>query len=259
MTGFTADWLALREPTDAAARNGALTADLLSWRRGLGAITVLDLGSGTGSNLRYLAPRLGGCQRWTLADRDAALLALAAAPNDDVAIETCVVDLSTDLEPLDFPAFDLVTASALLDLVSDTWAQDLVARVCDAGAAFFAALSYDGQIAWSPEEALDPTVGDLINRHQRRDKGFGPALGPAATEQVTEVFEARGYRVATAASPWRLGPQEGALQTALLDGWTEAALEMEATLGDWRVRRLGRIAAGQSRLEVGHRDLFARP
>lgn len=263
MTGFSADWLALREPADAAARSTALTADLLGWRRGREAIAVLDLGSGTGANLRYLAPRLGGRQRWTLADRDAALLAEAAAPNDDVTVASRVVDLAGDLESLDFPAFDLVAASALLDLVSGPWATGLAARLCDAGAAFFAVLSYDGRIAWSPEEALDPIVGDLLNRHQRRDKGFGPALGPAATEHLAGAFESHGYRVATAASPWRLGPQAGALQGALLDGWLAAALEedvaLAAALDDWRARRLAHITAGHSRLEVGHRDLFARP
>jgi hypothetical protein len=50
MSGFSADWLALREPVDALARNQELTAQLIAWRRQPGFLSVLDLGSGTGAN-----------------------------------------------------------------------------------------------------------------------------------------------------------------------------------------------------------------
>ncbi|MGD8498218.1 MAG: class I SAM-dependent methyltransferase, partial [Chromatiales bacterium] len=59
MSGFSPDWLALREPLDARARSAALV-DRLRAQAPRGPRRILDLGSGTGSNLRYLAPRLGG-------------------------------------------------------------------------------------------------------------------------------------------------------------------------------------------------------
>jgi hypothetical protein len=69
---FAADWLTLREPFDHAARSVALArrlADRLPRRPRL-----LDLGAGTGSLFRFLAPIIGRGQDWILIDSDAALL-----------------------------------------------------------------------------------------------------------------------------------------------------------------------------------------
>src|SRR3546814_7653759 len=47
-------------------------------RRGGGAVHIVDLGSGTGANFRFLAPRLAAlgasAQSWRLVDRDENLL-----------------------------------------------------------------------------------------------------------------------------------------------------------------------------------------
>ena len=75
MSSFSAEWLALREPVDAASRNLELTTRLLNWRQRFNTLPVLDLASGTGANFRFLAPRLGGGQHWRLIDHDSKLLA----------------------------------------------------------------------------------------------------------------------------------------------------------------------------------------
>ena len=60
MSGFAPDWLALREPLDAASRCvrlGGLALAVLARGRGAAAgVEVIDLGAGTGANLRYVAP-----------------------------------------------------------------------------------------------------------------------------------------------------------------------------------------------------------
>ena len=126
MSGFDAEWLALREPADVAARSLALT-DKLAQALPIGQpLRVLDLGAGTGSNARFLSPRLPPGQRWLLVDHDAALLA-HASESRGVERSTCRIDVvEAELSQLDdlghcFAAQDLVTASALLDLVSDAW------------------------------------------------------------------------------------------------------------------------------------------
>ena len=55
---FDATWLALREPADAFARDPALAERLVSLlpKRP----HLLDLGAGTGSLFRWLAPMIGG-------------------------------------------------------------------------------------------------------------------------------------------------------------------------------------------------------
>ncbi len=202
MTGFTADWLALREPADARSRSDALVAELRAVLDSRSAI--LDLGAGTGANARHLAPRLGGTHAWTLVDHDAALLA-TLRNRLPARIEWHA--LNTDLcgvDALPFPPRGLVTASALLDLVSAQWLDAIAAHCAQAGAAALFALSYDGRIAFDPPHPDDERVRVLVNLHQRTDKGFGPALGPerhrcrAGRVRLARLsLPARGERLAT--------------------------------------------------------------
>src|SRR3546814_17082861 len=77
---FDADWLSLRAPADEAARSSDLTGRFgeALLRRGGGAVRIVDLGSGTGANFRFLAPRLAAlgarAQSWRLVAREQNLL-----------------------------------------------------------------------------------------------------------------------------------------------------------------------------------------
>src|SRR5262249_10957650 len=114
MAGELADWLSLREAADAVARSSALTAavsDALGIPSG-GALRIPRPGSGTGSNVRYLAPRLLTPQDWLLVDRDRELLARAPASTAAISIATRAAELgSLDDDEL-FTRRHLVTASA---------------------------------------------------------------------------------------------------------------------------------------------------
>jgi SAM-dependent methyltransferase len=273
MSGFSADWLALREPADTRARAaGGGLLDALPGRsdpRGTGPRTedparygdVLDLGAGTGANFRYLHARLGTARRWTLVDHDPALLrrAVANAGPGDPAPATLVIDLAAALDQLPLPEGGLVTASALLDLVSAPWLERLANRCRAARAAVLFALTYDGRVRCWPQERDDATVIALVNLHQRTDKGFGPALGPEAAAAAARQFGRAGYRLRRARSDWRIGPDEPALQAALLEGWAQAAREItpRATpkVDGWLRRRLQHLRRGRSTLSVGHEDL----
>lgn len=264
MGRFSADWLALREPVDAASRNQELTARLCDWRRGQGNLSVLDLGSGAGANGRFLAPLLGSGQHWRLVDHDPALLA-RIAPFPDcpglLRLDTICLDLAGSWAALDIPQPHLVTASALIDLVASDGLERLAQCSQAWQAAVFIVLSYDGTIRWEPTLAGDDRVRELINRHQRSDKGFGPALGPDAAPALAAMLAERGYQVELRPSPWRLGPEHAPLQHALLSGWAAAVREITSEPADWlRVwaqQRRSLIEQGDSRLAVGHWDLFA--
>jgi hypothetical protein len=280
-------WLQLREPADTVARSGSLTRVIADTLAGREPLRVLDLATGTGANLRHLAPHLPSLQHWLAADRDPSLLALlpgltaswGAARDYDVRPDAygCVVvgdRLECDVETSQlnlgsladigiFRGRHLVTASALLDLASEHWLQELAAccRAADAAALF--ALTYNGRSSCSPAEPEDDVIRDLLNQHQRRDKGLGgPAAGPDAAECAVRCFTEAGYRVHTAASDWSLGPAEDELQRCLFDGWAEVAVEMglDAALVDrWRDRRIEHLEAGRSHVVVGHLDIAAVP
>jgi len=257
VSGFSADWLALREPADAAARSESVVAHVLGPRfvgrpfQG----RLLDLGGGTGANIRYLSARLPTPQHWTIVDDDADLLACAP-----IGVVRRRADLNHVVEDDDlFRECRLVTASALLDLVSDRWLMRLIDRCREARAAVLFVLTYDGRVVCTPAELEDDDVTGLVNEHQRRDKGFGAALGPAAAARAVELLTAAGYHVKQERSDWHLGPADGELQRQAIDGWTLAASEMKleraAVFADWRKRRLEHINAGRSRIIVGHVDI----
>lgn len=259
MDDFPITWLDLREPADHAARDPVLLAAACALVDGADDPLIVDLGCGTGSTLRALAPRLARPASWRLVDGDAALLAEARRRHPEAAVDVVRQPLAGNVL---FPFQDatLVTASALVDLVSETWIARLVATLASRRAALYTALTYDGTMAFDPAHPLDEAVVAAFNRDQRRDKGFGPALGPTATDALARVLDRAGYGVQVAKSPWRLGPDQSALAQAHARGVaaavaTEGGLDA-AAVDDWLAFRL---AAADGSAEIGHEDLFARP
>jgi hypothetical protein len=161
-----------------------------------------------------------------------------------------------------FAGRHLVTASALLDLVSESWLRTLASRCRLAGAAALFTITYDGRFSCVPAEPEDELVRGLMNAHQRRDKGLGgPAEGPGAVACAVRCFSEEGYEVSTETSDWVLGPGEEVLQRMLIDGWARAASEQAPDaaemIASWRARRLAHVEAEQSHIVVGHRDVAA--
>ena len=159
MSGF-AQWLALREPYDLKARSRAVLACVAALFRGSPSIAVVDLACGTGATLRAVGPRLPARQSWKLVDNDLSLLAKVATlfRPPELIVTAQPVDLVRDLEAaLDGPV-DLVTASALLDLVSAEWIERLVVEAAVRRFRSYAALSYDGRVTVTPK---DPSTARL--------------------------------------------------------------------------------------------------
>ena len=263
--GFSADWLALREPYDATARSAALLERLVVWRHGRGVLRVIDLGAGTGSNLRHTASTLGGDQDWALAELDPTLIAAGQArlARSPVDWRYHQIDLARDLERLGALPVDLITASALIDLVGEAWLRRLAALRAAANAALHIVLTYDGRIEWQPKLDGDEAMLAAINRHQRGDKGFGPALGPDAAATLRALLVGERGELLVEPSDWLLGEDDREIQLALLDGYTTAAISVSAErcqeIKAWAVRRRKLIGEGRSRLRVGHLDLLFLP
>lgn len=266
MSGFSIAWLDLREGADFAARDKNLVIELLRW---LGQATdpispdriLVDLGAGTGSTLRALTKLGADNIVWRLVDLDGKLLDEALRRHGrKFLIEDYQSDL-TIVNELPLTGVDVVSASALFDLASAEFIDTLTARIDARKTAVYAALNYDGTTTWTPSHPLDETVLNAFNQDQRRDKGFGPALGPDCTSYLQRVLENRGYRVTLKPSPWQLSAKDHAMLSELIDGIASAVSEgygLNADeLADWKDFRVTHIADGTCTL--GHWDLLALP
>jgi SAM-dependent methyltransferase len=283
---FEADWLAEREPFDAAACSLALAerfAAALPARP-----RVLDLGAGTGSLFRWLAPIIGRAQAWTLADADADLLEAAFidcadwgaahgyaatfpggahnralllhTPRGAWRVEALRVDLAHAPAALPLDRVDAVVCSALLDLVSRGWLE----RFCAAlRVPLLACLTVDGRDSFFPRDPADRIVLGGFRRDQSRDKGLGPALGPHAPRVLHDLLAGRGFGVASEASDWRI-PRDAApmLRRLVQTHAAVAALRRpacRAAIDVWASTRMRQIETRRLAMRIGHRDSLAVP
>lgn len=271
-TYFPEEWLQAREAADHRARSVELTQRLEQWAgetfksNGQGAIRIVDIGTGRGSNAAYLAPALSLPQEWVLVDQDEGLLADASrrASQLGVPFET----LQRRLMPEDFLGFlphgtGVVTASALIDLVSEAWLAAFVAEVVSKQAAILVVLSYSGRFELSPAHEDDPLLRELVNQHQHGDKGTGAALGPDAAAVLADKLISGGYEVQIVDTPWQLNSKDSGLATMLMEGWVSAAKQRNPGSGDrldaWFAARERQLAASELEITVSHQDVLGLP
>jgi hypothetical protein len=278
VSGFSAAWLALREPADHRSRNRGLLAALASAFAERHEIRVVDLGCGTGSNLCACAPHLPPRQHWRLVDHNPVLLAEArlrlsawATPctsagddlrltsgNRTISVSFVCTDLTAGLNAALGVQPDLATGAALFDLASAEWIQHFADAVVRRGAAAYVALTYNGAMRWAPPHRADAAIANAFHAHMRRDKGFGPSAGPQASDALVEILTTSGYAVQAAESSWQLGSADAPLVHALAKGIADA------------VGQTGRVDAReiaawlQARLTsalctIGHTDVLALP
>jgi hypothetical protein len=289
MSGFSAEWLQTREPFDVAARDRDLARRFgvaLGTGRS-GPQRIVDLAAGTGANFRALAPLLAGDQDWVLVDHDPSLMAAQAAEiaawakhngwhardtEGGVLVETgnatwraCAsrIDLARFLERIDPADCDGVTTTAFLDLVSAAWLDRLCDWLAHGSRPLLATLTVDGRREWHPALPADTRVLEAFQRHQAGDKGFGPALGPAAASYLADRLAVLGYGVMTAGSDWRIGAEHQDLLQQMVGEAAAVAGEMEPAaamhISGWLAERRAQIQGGLLALTVGHVDLFAVP
>ncbi|WP_088342484.1 MULTISPECIES: class I SAM-dependent methyltransferase [Rhodomicrobium] len=267
MSGFSPEWLRLREPADHRARDAGLVARLAAHLAGRDKVSVVDFGCGTGSNLRALAPALPGRQSWRLVDYDPRLLAAARGAIEawdgkaklaGLAVQFETADLRTHLARLLAEDGDLVTAAALFDLVSTDWLGSFVTLLAEHRRAFYTVLIYDGLMRWHPAHPLDGRITAAFNAHQQTDKGFGPAAGAEAGPFLAARLRESAFDVWEASTPWLLDRKELPLILAVCEGVAQAARETgaisDAEAADWLASR-----KALERCEIGHLDILALP
>jgi trans-aconitate methyltransferase len=267
-TRVSSDWLDLREPADAVARARDLVERVRQRVPATGWL-IHDLACGTGSMARWLAPLLPGSQRWVLHDLDEDLLDVAAtqrpgpaADGAPIVVETRRSDV-TRLRADELAEATLVTASALLDLLTHDELARLVVVCAEAECPVLLTLSVVGRVDLAPTDLLDSRVAAAFDAHQRRVTGRGRLLGPDAVAAAVEGFRRLGRKVLVRPTPWRLGAADADLAAQWFTGWIHAACEHSPELapgtGAYKRRRLAEARAGELAVTVHHADLLALP
>lgn len=278
MSGFSVDWLSLREPVDHRSVNAQVRAAFVADMARHNPVRITDIGCGSGSHLRSLAPHLGMSQSWRLVDYDQRLLSAARQlllewadahePRGDglvlfkegrrIEVGFLQADLTQDLETALSAPCDAITAAAFFDLASPAFIAAFAGAVQKRGLPFYTILTYDGREGWTPPHPVDQAMLAAFNAHQQTDKGFGPAAGPGATDALEAAFASHGYACLRGDSPWVVSRADAGLMSELARGIARAVGETGKLstneIDGWLAAHLD--AQG---CRIGHQDFYARP
>jgi hypothetical protein len=222
-------------------------------------VQIVDLGAGTGANQRWLAPRLPIRQRWLHLDHNPVI-----SRSLPLAAETVIVDESVEAlgKLLTRSSGDrqLVSCSALLDVLTTEQIQAVCRAVIDNRVPAFFSLTVTGGLRLSPADAHDQLLLAAFNDHQRR----AGRAGPEATTLTVNLLRAAEFAVTTQETPWRLTAESGpAFVDQMLEERLAAAVAQDPALARtakaWLELRRAQLAAGLLRIELDHCDLLGLP
>lgn len=281
-------WLAIAEALDERAR-----AIELVWQfaRALPSRPhLLDLGAGTGGNVRHLLPRLGRRQQdWTVMEARFPLFSRLEGEmerwarqhgwgvshngtgpllfGDDLRCQIAPTALALDitrnrgLHHLGVQRHDGVSCHHFLHTLSQRWLDDFVIELNSSGKLPLLATGLpDGMPRWSTPDPDDALIAEALIAPPDPAVGDEPALGLGAARAVLLALQGAGYKVDGARSDWRVdGMRHPQRLGALIDAMAGMAAHSHPDEQDraqaWRHRR--REALAGTALLIPHLDLLA--
>ena len=272
MERFSADWLTIREEEDIIARDSSILECVQEHLEQATSLNILDIGSGTGATMRALFPKFKHRQIWTLLDADRKLLARSKSLNQSLVKDSTnemhlvYFDLTKGFGYLNAD-YNLVTTTAFLDLVSESWIKEFVQTLKDNNLAFYCSITPTNKIVIEPKISLDDKIICAFNTHRYKDKGFGKSLGGKVTDFTINNLNNSDFQVFQANKEWGCqNPDSGfrkAFYTYLIEGIAEAVAETKllesAKLEHWRITRLENIYNDQCEIWFEIVDFFAFP
>jgi hypothetical protein len=219
--------------------------------------------------MRWLAPLLPGPQTWILHDWNASLIkqAIEGVPprdrdNTAVSVRSQPGNLA-DLRSTDLAGASLVTASALLDVLTSRETHAIVNACLGARCPALLSLSVTGDVRLTPQDEFDAAFERAFNAHQLRSTDGRQQLGRYAAPIARGLFTQSGWNARPSTTVWRLDRRRPRLLREWLDGWLDAAVEQDpglrAAATRYRRLRTSQIERGTLAVHVRHVDLLAWP
>ncbi len=220
---------------------------------------IIDLGAGTGANQRWLAPRLPIRQRWLHLDHNPVISRSLPLPAETEIVDESVEALGQLLTRASGDR-QLVTCSALLDVLTTEQVEAVCRAVIDNRVPAFFSLTVTGGLRLSPNDPHDRLLLAAFNDHQRRAGG----AGPEATTLTVSLLRAAEFAVTTQETPWRLTAESGiAFVDQMLEERLAAAVAQDPALAGtaaaWLELRRAQLIAGLLQIELDHCDILGLP
>ena len=261
MHKFENSWLFQREKVDNLSKNISIIKKINSFFKSYNEIRIIDLGTGTGSNFRYLSKKIKyKNQSWTLMDLSKSSLNEAkkniVINNKIKKINLKHDDIIKNIHQHTFKDYDLVTGSAFLDIMPLDWFNKFYKLNTNTKLVYFS-INYDGYFKFFPKHNLDKDVLKLFNNDQKSKKNNkNKAVGPDCSDIINNCFS-KTHKCYLFKSNWT-DVKNKKFQLMFLDFCEKIIKKNRKTnLLDWIEFRKDNIINNKSKLTVNNKDFLA--
>ena len=261
MHKFENSWLYQREKIDHSSKNLKIIDKINSSLKNLKNIHILDLGTGTGSNFKFLSKKINHKnQFWTLMDISKSSLREA---NKQITLNNKVKkvslkhnDIIKEIKNTNFNKFDIVTGSAFLDIMPYKWFKDFH-RLNQNTKIIYFSINYDGFFNFHPHHSLDTNMLNLFNKDQQSMKdGKFKAVGPDCAEIIKSFFS-KTHKTFVQNSNW-VDIKNKKFQLMFLNFCKNVINKNNKNvLDEWLEFKKEKILKNQSKLNVHNKDFLA--
>ena len=259
MHEFENSWLFQREKIDNLSKNISIINKINRVLKNYDEIRIIDLGTGTGSNFRYLSKKIKyNKQYWTLMDISKSSLKEARANTQinkkikNISIKNH--DVIKNISTTDFSNYDVVTGSAFLDIMPKKWFKSFHLRNVNTKIVYFS-INYDGYFNFFPKHNLDNSVVNLFNSDQKSKKVNNlRAVGPDCS-LVIDSFFSKTHKTYSLKSNWTQITDKK-FQLMFLD-FCNKVIDKNNKYSEWLKFRKEKIIDNKSKLTVHNKDFLA--
>ena len=261
MHKFENSWLFQREKIDNMSKNLFLIKKINNSLKNYDQIRIIDLGTGTGSNFRFLSKKIKyKNQSWTLMDISKNSLNAAkknVTTNDK--IKKIIIkhdDIIKNIQQNNFTNYDLVTGSAFLDIMPHEWFKKFYLKNINTKIVYFS-INYDGYFKFYPKHRMDKKFLQLFNSDQKSKKNNKTkAVGPDCSNIIKSYFS-KTHKSFLFKSNWT-NVKDKNFQLMFLD-FCENIIKKNKknNLLEWLDFRKDNIFKNKSKLSVSNKDFLA--